>query len=139
MDLSKDAQLSRSPGGNRLCPTTGILKRDCDCYSCRGRRNRAKGKTKQRATRKTADKLFGKAGPTQTVTANEENWRHTVRIEVKAGKQIESLTKRFLAAEAQSNASKAVGDSRPFIFAAAPDGMSDQIWAFKASDLARIV
>lgn len=138
-DLSKDAQLARSPGGNRTCPDTGELKRSCGCYKCRGRRNRAKGKRKQRDARKVADKLFGTAGPTQSVTANEENWRHRVRLEVKSGKQVESLTRRFLAAEAQSDASKAVGDSRPFIFAAAPDGTSDQIWAFRASDLRAIL
>lgn len=138
-DFSKDAQLARSPGGNRACATTGKLKRDCDCYSCVGRRNRAKGKRKQREARKTADKYFGAAGPTATVTANEENWRHRVRIEVKSGKQVESLTKRFLAAEAQANVAKAEGDTRPFIFAAAPDGTSDQIWAFRASALAEVL
>jgi hypothetical protein len=95
-DLSKDAQLARSPGGNRTCPTTGELKRSCSCYSCVGSRNRRKGKRKQRETRKVLEREFGTAGPTQTVTSHEENWRMRVRLEVKSGKQVESLTKQRL-------------------------------------------
>jgi hypothetical protein len=138
-DLSKDAQLARSPGGNRTCPTTGELKRSCSCYSCVGSRNRRKGKRKQRETRKVLEREFGTAGPTQTVTSHEENWRMRVRLEVKSGKQVESLTKRFLTAEAQSNASKAEGDTRPFVFAAAPDGTSDQIIAFRLSQREAVI
>lgn len=139
VDLSKDAQIARSPGGNRTCPTTGETKRSCSCWACQGRRNRAKGKRKQLEARKIADKGFGLAGPTKTVTAHEENWRHRIRLEVKSGQQVKAMTTRFLEAETQSQVSKAVGDSRPFVFAAAPDGMTDQIWAFRASDLGRII
>lgn len=138
-DLSKDAQLARSPGGNRLCPTTGELKRSCSCWSCVGARNRRKGKRSQREARKNLEAVFGGAGPSAQVTGDEENWRMRVRVEVKSGKQVEALTKRFLAAEAQSEAGKAVGDLRPFVFVAAADGTSDQIIAFRASRLAEIL
>lgn len=137
--FSKEAQIARSPGGNKTCPVTGELKRSCGCWSCIGRRNRNKGKRNQNQARKIADKTFGTAGPTSAVTANEENWRHRVRIEVKSGQQVKALTSRFLLAEAQAHTAKAVGDNRPFIFAAAPDGMTDQLWTFRASDLQRII
>ena len=138
-DLSKDRQLERSPGGNRTCPVTGRLKRNCTCFSCVGRRNRAKGKRKQREARKSLEKQFGIAGPTQTVTGDEENWRMRVRAEVKAGQQIQALTTRFLAAEAQAEASRAHGDNRPFVFVAAPDNMSDKLVAFRLSKLAEVL
>lgn len=63
-----------------------------------------------------------------------------VRVEVKSGKQVESLTRRFLAAEAQSEAQKAIGDSRPFVFAAVPDSFGgDAIWAVRRSDLLALI
>ena len=64
-DLSKESQLARSPGReNRACPQTGITIRDCTCYSCRGRRNRTKGKKTQREVRKGLERAFGvQAGP----------------------------------------------------------------------------
>ena len=139
MDLSKDAQLSRSPGGNRICPTTGELKRNCACPKCRGARNRRKGQRKQREARKALEKSFGTAGPTSTVVGNEENWRMRVRAEVKSGKQVESLTARFLAAEAQAEAARPIGDTRPFVFVAAPDGTSDKLIAFRLSQVDEIL
>ncbi|HEY7531671.1 MAG TPA: hypothetical protein VH681_02675, partial [Nitrospiraceae bacterium] len=89
---SKETQLSRSPGGNRTCTATGKPKRSCDCFSCRGRRARNKGKIKQRAARKAAEKVFkASAGPSVTATANEENWRLPVRMEVKSGIQAKTV------------------------------------------------
>jgi hypothetical protein len=59
-------------------------------------------------------------------------------VEAKSGKQVESLTVRFIAAETQSNMAKAIGDSRPFVFAAAPDSFGgDAIWAMRRSELER--
>lgn len=140
-DLSKAAQVARSPGGNRRCPTTGELKADCGCATCRGWRNRRKGAGAQRRERKALDRLSG--GPvvsSQAQGSQEEWWRGVVRVEVKSGKQVESLTRRFLAAEAQSEAQKAIGDSRPFVFAAVPDSFGgDAIWAVRRSDLLALI
>lgn len=138
-DLSKAAQLARSPGGNRLCPTTGELKRTCGCYSCIGRRNRQKGKRKQREARKTLEDHFGTAGPTVTATAHEEAWRMRVRAEVKSGQQVKAMVTRYLEAETQSEISKAIGDLRPFVFVAAPDGMGDKLICFRLSKLGEVL
>ena len=62
-----------------------------------------------------------------------------VRAEVKAGQQIQALTTRFLAAEAQAEASRAHGDNRPFVFVAAPDGMGDQLVTFRISKLGEVL
>lgn len=136
-DLSKAAQVARSPGGNRRCPTTGELKADCQCPTCRGRRNRRKGAEGQRQERKALDRLSGRpAAVSAAQSSQEEWWRGVARVEVKSGKQVEPLVKRFLAAEAQAGASKAIGDSRPFVFAAVPDDFGgDAIWAVRRSDL----
>jgi hypothetical protein len=45
-----------------------------------------------------------------------------VRSEVKAGAQIGPIATRFYAAKAQSDAAKALGDIRPFVMVAMPDG-----------------
>jgi len=109
------------------------------CARCRGARNRRKGKRKQNQVRKELDRHFGTAGRMSTVTANEENWRHRVRAEVKAGKQVGPVATAFLKAEKQSEAARPVGDPRPFVWVAMPDDMSDGIVAFRLSALEAVV
>jgi hypothetical protein len=94
------------------------------CVSCRGRRNRRAGKAKQRAARK----LLGVPETRYAgQSADEENWRdERLRWECKAGKQVQSLAARFLDAERQSDANKAVGDMRPFAFVAMPTGWGNE-------------
>lgn len=93
------------------------------CRSCLGRRNRRKGKRKQTAAARAAGvptaRFHGQ-------NADEENWRACFRAEVKSGKQVQSLAARFLAAEKQSDGSRAVGDNRPFLFVAMPDGWGSE-------------
>lgn len=135
-DLSKEAQLARSPGGNRRCPTTNDLKRTCKCSSCQGARNRRKGQRKQRAARQA---LNLRSETWRGREANEETW-HTsnVRVEVKAGKQVQPVATRYVNARAQSDASKARGDFRPFVFVACPDG-SQPLVVVRADDLPAVV
>ncbi len=125
---SKEQQTGRvwaCPKGDEAC-----TRRE-PCRSCLGRRNRRSGLKKQRVARRqlgVPDARFsGQNG-------QEEAWRGEWRVEVKSGKQVESLTDRFLAAEAQSEASKAIGDCRPFMFVAMPSGMSDGLVAVRLSD-----
>jgi len=138
MDLSKDAQLSRSPGGNRWCEETGqrLLKRSCTGPKCRGARNRRKGQRKQREVRKILnladEKWAGRTG-------NEETWHASnLRFEVKSGKQVEPIATRYLAARKQADAAKPIGDTRPFAFVAAPDG-SMPLVVIRADDLSAAV
>ena len=119
-DLSKEAQVSRSPGGNRRCTSTGTLKRDCRCDSCRAWRNQRTGAKGQRKTRQVVgvnpERFSGRI-------ANEETWHASnLRFEVKSGKQAEPINTRYVEARNQSDASRAIGDMRPFVFVAAPDG-----------------
>ncbi len=106
------------------CPKADpACTRTAPCPSCRGRRNRRSGLTKQRVARKqlgVPDSRFrGQNG-------NEENWHGVFRAECKSGQQVKALATRFLAAEAQSESAKAVGDPRPFAFVAMPTGMGGE-------------
>ena len=140
MDLSKEAQLSRSPGGNRRCPTTGEFKASCDCYSCRGRRARNKGKVKQRAARKSLEKSFGVAGRSSAQTGDEENWRMRVRSEVKSGGKAKTVDTFYRLCRAQSDANAgAVGDVRPFVATAMPDGLSYGYVVIRTDELAAVM
>jgi len=138
-DLSKEAQLARSPGGNRLCPTTREPKRSCSCFSCRGTRNRRKGQVKQRQARKQLEKAFGKpAGPSVTSTAHEETWRLPVRPEVKSGGQAKTVDTFYRNTKAQSDLQKAIGDTRPFMAIAMVDGSTDGLGVMRLSDFIQL-
>lgn len=106
-------------------------ERGCGCNPCRGRRNRRKGLRKQRDARKA---LGVPASKFATQHTNEETWGwEHFRVEVKAGKQVNPVATRFLGAEAQSEGSRAIGDNRPFLMVAMPEGMSDGIVMVRAS------
>lgn len=99
--------------------------RSSKCPSCRGRANRDKGMRKQNASKKTMQRQMGSmAGRFSSVTGNEENWRLPVRVEVKAGKQVEPVRRFYEMCRGQSDVSKAEGDPRPFAAVAVPDGWS---------------
>lgn len=139
-DLSKEAQLARSPGKDRRpCSNTGIALRDCTCYSCRGRRNRSKGKKKQRQARKGLEKTFQTmAGPTSVATSDEENWRLPVRAEIKAGGMAKTVDTFYRNTKGQSDQQKAIGDLRPFIAVAMVDGSTDGLVVIRMSDLIQL-
>jgi len=61
------------------------------------------------------------------LTRHEESWSGLVRTEIKAGIQVGPIATRFYAAKAQSDAAKALGDIRPFVMVAMPDGTTKGI------------
>lgn len=121
------------------CPIFGLLLKPgrdgkrrikgCGDPSARGKRNRAKGDSKARRARKR----LGIGGAN---TRHEEHWGGHLRIEVKAGNQVEPIATRFNAAERQSAQGKAIGDIRPFIMVAMPDGTQDGIVLMRLSQFA---
>lgn len=121
------------------CPlfgTLGKVGRDgkrrikgCGDPVARGRRNRAKGDSKARKARKA----LGIGGAN---TRHEEHWGGYLRVEVKAGKQVEPIATRFILAEQQSAQHKSIGDARPFAMVAMPDGMSDGLVIMRLSSFA---
>lgn len=120
---SKEAQVARSPGGNRRCSTTGELKRNCKCRPCLGRRSKYKGQRKQRDARKDIEKVFGPAGRYSSQTGNEELWRTRVRVEVKSGVMAKTVDTFYRNTKSQSDQAKAIGDTRPYMAVAMPDGV----------------
>ena len=105
--------------------------RGCLCRQCQGARNRRKGLAAQRVARRQLGVPDAKV---RAALSDEEAWRGPFRCEVKSGKIVQSLTARFLAAEAQAEASRAVGDPRPFLFVAMPPDMGhDGIVAVRLS------
>lgn len=136
-DLSKEAQLARSPGGNRTCVHTGEPRRTCKCRSCLGRRNRNKGKTGQRAAREA---LMLRRERWTGREANEETWTAAVRVEVKAGGNMANpVGLRYDQMRSQSDEATAIGDNRPFVGIVKPDGWSDVVVLVKGKDLPAVV
>ena len=66
--------------------------------------------------------------------SSEENWRWLFRVEVKSGQQVKAMATRFLEAERQANANTAMGDPRPFLFAASPAGWGDGLVCLRLAD-----
>ena len=124
------------------CPKFGLLLREsrdgkrrikgCGDPVARGKRNRAKGDSKARRARK----MLGIAGAN---TRHEELWGGALRVEMKAGAQIEPIATRFRAAHAQSQASRSIGDIRPFVLVAMPDGESDGLAVMRLSVLSDLL
>lgn len=127
------------------CPKFGTLGREgrdgkrrvkgCGDPVARGRRNRTKGDSKARRARKK----LGLAATGNAGTRHEEHWGGMFRVEVKAGSQVGPIATRFDAARAQSEASKALGDVRPFAMIAMPDGSSDGIVLMSLTEFAELL
>ena len=131
-DLSKQAQLDRATTRDRrLCSDTGKRRSECDCRACTGRRSSRKGRQGQRqartALRLNPERFKGREG-------NEESWRARVRVEVKSGRQVQPIATRYVAARNQSDNHRAIGDLRPFVMVAVPDG-SDELVIVARRDL----
>lgn len=92
--------------------------RTAPCNACRGARNRRSGMRKQREARKALEALTGaEAARFSGQLGNEESWTGLgIRVEVKSGAVAGPVWTKYAAAEAQSAASKAIGDVRPFVF-----------------------
>jgi hypothetical protein len=59
-------------------------------------------------------------------------------VEIKAGAQIKAIETRFRLAKNQSDASKALGDIRPFVMVAMPDGTSEGIVLMTLSEFSEL-
>lgn len=137
-----DCEGNKDKCSNDNCPLFGTLGKagrdgkrrvkGCNDPVARGKRNRAKGDSKARRARKT----LGIAGPN---TRHEEHWGGAFRVEVKAGKQIEPIWTRYLLAEGQSEQARAIGDIRPFLMIAMPDGSSDGLIVGRMSQLGELL
>ena len=101
--------------------------RGCGCARCRGKRNRAKGDSKARQARK-------KLGIPGVMSRHEEHWGGMCRVEMKAGKQVNPIQTRFELARLQSEQARPMGDTRPFLMVAMPEGTSDGIVLMRLSD-----
>lgn len=115
------------PCGHERCGLYGTIRknghvRGCPCPRCIGGRNRQRGLKKQRAAKKA---LGIPNNRFHTKDGNEENWLGAFRVEVKSGKMVGKFA-GFFKAEAQSEANRAIGDTRPFIFVAMPEGMGNE-------------
>lgn len=86
------------------------------CPSCRGRKNRSNGNVGQREAARRAG--VKKAG--SFFAGHEEQYDGPTRIEVKVGAQIKPMVTAFDKCKAQSEVSRPVGDSRPFVLHVRP-------------------
>ena len=107
----------------------------CQDPTARGKRNRTKGDSKARRARKK----LGLAATGNAGTRHEELWGGMFRVEVKAGAQVGPIWTRFRDARNQSQASKALGDIRPFCFLAMPDGTSEGIVLMGLDEFAELL
>jgi hypothetical protein len=73
------------------------------------------------------------------LTRHEENWGGAFRTEIKAGLQVGPIATRFYAAKAQSDAAKALGDIRPFVMVAMPDGTTRGIVLMDLDEFSELV
>lgn len=104
----------------------------------RGRRSRNKGMRKQNEARK---QLRIPNAKFRSNMGNEENWRGSLRFEVKAGKQVQTFWTKFGKMEDQSDANQSEygHGSKPFVAVLKPDGTTDGLVMFKISDLENVI
>ena len=124
------------------CPLFGTLGREardgkrrirgCGDPTARGKRNRTKGDRRAAKARKT----LGLVGAN---TRHEEHLGGPVRYENKAGAQVKPILTRYLQARAQSEAARPIGDNRPFVFSASPDGCGYDLFVIRSDDLEAVV
>lgn len=137
-----DCEGNREKCSEKDCPLFGTLGnsgrdgkrrvKGCGDPVARGKRNRSKGDAKARRARKA----LGIGGAN---TRHEEHWGGAFRIEVKSGKQIEPIWTRFQSAETQSEQARPVGDPRPFLMIAMPDGSTDGLVIGRLSSLGALL
>ena len=102
----------------------------------RGLTNKNKGRRKQNLARK---KLRIPDTKFRSQMGNEESWQGEVRVEVKAGKQVQTLWTKYQKAKEQSDANTRIGDTRPFMFVAMPDGTSNGLVVVELDKLDEVV
>ncbi len=102
----------------------------------RGLTNKNKGRRKQNLARK---KLKIPDTKFRSQMGNEESWQGEVRVEVKAGKQVQTLWTKYQKAKEQSDTNTRIGDTRPFMFVAMPDGTSNGLVVVELDKLDEVV
>ena len=102
----------------------------------RGLTNKNKGRRKQNLARK---KLRMPDTKFRSQMGNEESWQGEVRVEVKAGKQVQTLWTKYQKAKKQSDTNTRIGDTRPFMFVAMPDGTSNGLVVVELDKLDEVV
>ena len=102
----------------------------------RGLTNKNKGRRKQNLARK---KLRIPDTKFRSQMGNEESWLGEVRVEVKAGKQVQTLWTKYQKAKEQSDANTRIGATRPFMFVAMPDGTSNGLVVVELDKLDEVV
>jgi hypothetical protein len=101
-----------------------------------GLNNKNKGRRKQNIARK---KLGIPDTKFRSQMGHEENWRGEIRVEVKAGKQVQSLWNKYTKAKLQSDDNTRIGDTRPFVFIAMPDGTTNGLVVFEIDKLDEVI
>lgn len=99
--------------------------------------NRVEG----RASQDRAKKLLNVPDNDLTKSSDEEYWNSPIRFEVKSGKQVADIVKKFEHAESQSYdfaISKGIED-KPFSMIAMPHGSGDGLFLCRLSTLNEIV
>jgi hypothetical protein len=81
------------------------------CKQCRGRASKRTGGKAQR----TAVKLLALPATSSIRTGHEEHLGGSLRVEVKSGAQVGPMIRAFTKAEKQSEAARAIGDTRPTV------------------------
>jgi hypothetical protein len=109
--------------------------RGCRCKRCQGGRNRTGGLHKQRMARKA----LGIPATSSIRSGQEETWPGTIRAEVKSGAIVKPAVTAYLKMRLQSEASKALGDNRPFVGVAMPTGESWGVVLVSTRDLDQFV
>lgn len=122
--------------GTLLKPSRDGKRRVKGCGDpvARGKRNRAKGDSKARRARK----VLSLSGP---ATRHEELWRGGVLTEIKAGRAggANQVWTQYRNSRAQAEASRAIGDHRPFVAAFCPDGTSHTLIVIRDDDLLNVI
>lgn len=131
-----DCECGCGLGGTPKKPNRAGVRcvRGCVCNSCRGRANKRKGQRKQ------AKAVTALGIPRSSIhPGHEEFLGGTIRVEVKSGAQIRPAVTAYLRCEEQSEAARPIGDHRPFVAVAMPDGSSDGIAMVRLSVLNEFV
>jgi hypothetical protein len=111
------------------------------CRACLGARNRRKGMRKQGVARKAIEHTFeAQAARFVGQLGNEESWTGLpIRNEVKSGAQVRCVWTKYLLAEEQANANRAIGDNRPFAAIFMADHTNDGLFTVRISVLREVL
>lgn len=124
-----ECQGDRSRCTVEACPLFGTLRRadrdgrrrirECGDLVASGRRAGRGGRTAQAKAARAVGVPVSTLRP-----GNEENYRGSLRIESKQGRQVSPAITAFRRARAQSDHARAIGDHRPFALLATADGLT---------------